>query len=251
MNDKLLTLKEASEILNVHWQTVRSYIKEGKLKSSKIGKNIRIKQSDINEFIGEKQDKELKEIELRYLIDNPEGIETKLLRKGAKIKFYTRIVDTYFMPEHMRSIEDIAKYYDSGKGTGFRIRETIDGYTGVSRCEMETKRLSNPPHHDSCIEASMEIDNYKDSEALLNLAGFKKVLQIDKERTVFKYKEAKICMDKVKDYKNVLEIEIMTKDSRELTILLIEKLAKELNIDTSTIIETSLVRMALEEIGDW
>jgi hypothetical protein len=37
---------------------------------------------------------------------------------------------------------------------------------------------------------------------LLNLAGFKKVLQIDKERTVFKHQEAKICIDKVKDYKD-------------------------------------------------
>jgi predicted adenylyl cyclase CyaB len=155
------------------------------------------------------------------------------------------------MPERMRSIEDNAKYYDSGKGTGFRIRETIDGYTGVSRCEMETKRLSNPPHHDSCIEASMVIDNYKDAEALLNLAGFKKVLQIDKERTVFKYQEAKICMDKVKDYKNVLEIEIMTEDAREDTLIQIEKIAKELDIDTSKLIETSLTRMALEEIGNW
>jgi predicted adenylyl cyclase CyaB len=251
MAEKLLTLKEASEQLNVHWQTVRNYIKEGKLKSSKIGRNIRIKQSDLNELIDKDKKKRLKEIELRYLVKNPEGIEDKLLRKGAKIVFYANMIDTYLMPEHMRSIEDNAKYYDSGKGTGFRIRETIDGYTGTRRCDMETKRLSNPPHHDSCIEASMQIDNYEDAESLLNLAGFRRILRIDKERTIFEYKGAKICLDKVKDYKNVLEIEIVTDQSREKTIKEIEKIAKELDIDTSKIFETSLVRVAMEEIGEF
>lgn len=249
MNDKLLTLKETAEQLNVHWQTVRNYINEGKLKSSKIGRNIRIKQSDLNTLIDKNKKKNLKEIELKYLVDNPEDIEDKLLRRGAKIKFYTRIIDSYFLPEYIKNIEDNAKFYDTGKGTGFRIRETIDGYTGYKRCEMESKRLSNPPHHDSCLEASMIIGSYEDAEALLNLAAFKKVLRIDKERTVFEYKNAKICLDKVKDYKNVMEIEIMTIGDREETILEIEELAKELNVDTSKIIETSLVRMAMIEIG--
>ena len=155
------------------------------------------------------------------------------------------------MPEYIRNIEDNAKIYDAGKGTGFRVRETIDGYTGNRRCEIESKRLSDPPHHDSCIEASMVIDNYEDAESLLNLADFRQILKIDKERTVFEYKGAKICLDKVKDYKNVLEIEIMTDQSRKKTITIIEGLAKELSIDASNIIETSLVRMAMIEIADW
>jgi predicted adenylyl cyclase CyaB len=85
----------------------------------------------------------------------------------------------------------------------------------------------------------------------LNLAGFRRILRIDKERTIFEYKGAKICLDKVKDYKNVLEIEIVTDQSREKTIKEIEKIAKELDIDTSKIFETSLVRVAMEEIGEF
>ncbi|MBI2123812.1 MAG: helix-turn-helix domain-containing protein [Candidatus Wildermuthbacteria bacterium] len=50
MNNKLLTIEEAAEILRVSTRTVIRYIQSGKLKASKIGV-WRIKEMDLNEFL--------------------------------------------------------------------------------------------------------------------------------------------------------------------------------------------------------
>lgn len=48
--DNLLSVKQVAYILKIHPLTVRRYIKEERLKAVKSGGNIRIKESDLNEF---------------------------------------------------------------------------------------------------------------------------------------------------------------------------------------------------------
>ena len=48
--DNLLSVKQVAYILKVHPLTVRRYIKEERLKAIKSGGNVRIKESDLNEF---------------------------------------------------------------------------------------------------------------------------------------------------------------------------------------------------------
>ncbi|MQS44277.1 helix-turn-helix domain-containing protein [Companilactobacillus mishanensis] len=48
---KFLTILEASYKANVSYGTVRNWIKKYGLKNFKIGKNIRIKESDLYEFL--------------------------------------------------------------------------------------------------------------------------------------------------------------------------------------------------------
>lgn len=49
--EKLYTTEQVAELLQVSVITVRRYIKSGKLKASKIGKDYRIKESDIDNFL--------------------------------------------------------------------------------------------------------------------------------------------------------------------------------------------------------
>lgn len=53
MNEKIYTVKEVAELLKVHWQTVLNYIKKGKIKAVKIGKNYRVTELDLKSFISE------------------------------------------------------------------------------------------------------------------------------------------------------------------------------------------------------
>lgn len=53
MNEKFLTAKEISEKYKVSYITVFRWIKSGKLKAFKVGKQYRIKQVDLNHFIQE------------------------------------------------------------------------------------------------------------------------------------------------------------------------------------------------------
>ncbi len=48
---KIYSLKEVEEILQVTQRTLYNYIKEGKLKATKIGKHWRVSHEDLKEFI--------------------------------------------------------------------------------------------------------------------------------------------------------------------------------------------------------
>ena len=49
--EKLLTVKEAAEILHVHPVTLRRWAMEGKIASVKMGKARRFQLSDLNSFV--------------------------------------------------------------------------------------------------------------------------------------------------------------------------------------------------------
>lgn len=43
---------EVAELLDVHVRTVRRFIRDGKLKASRVGKQYRVASSDLSEFLG-------------------------------------------------------------------------------------------------------------------------------------------------------------------------------------------------------
>lgn len=49
--DKLYTVREVAEYIKVSTMTIYTLIKEKKLKSVKLGGNVRVKESDLKEFI--------------------------------------------------------------------------------------------------------------------------------------------------------------------------------------------------------
>lgn len=50
-NNSYYTVKQISELLQVHWQTILNYIKNDKLKAVKLGKGYRISQEALDNFI--------------------------------------------------------------------------------------------------------------------------------------------------------------------------------------------------------
>lgn len=48
---KLYTLKEVEAILKVTQRTLYNYIKSGKLKAIKLGKEWRVREEDLNDFL--------------------------------------------------------------------------------------------------------------------------------------------------------------------------------------------------------
>jgi excisionase family DNA binding protein len=50
-NNDFLTVAQVAKTLQVHWQTVLNYIKNGKLKAVKLGKGYRIKKEELDNFI--------------------------------------------------------------------------------------------------------------------------------------------------------------------------------------------------------
>lgn len=53
----LLTVEQVANTLQVHWQTVLTYIKSGKLKAVRLGRGYRIDPKDLEDFINSNKTK--------------------------------------------------------------------------------------------------------------------------------------------------------------------------------------------------
>ena len=53
--DNLLDVQELSTRLGFHPDTVREYLREGKIKGMKIGKRWRVKEEDLQKFLDEQE----------------------------------------------------------------------------------------------------------------------------------------------------------------------------------------------------
>jgi excisionase family DNA binding protein len=49
---QLYTIERVAELLNLHVKTVRGYVRSGRLKAKRIGKQYRITRTDLEEFAG-------------------------------------------------------------------------------------------------------------------------------------------------------------------------------------------------------
>lgn len=49
--EKLYTARECAEMLRVHRDTIIRYLKNGKLKAIKVGRNFKISESNLREFM--------------------------------------------------------------------------------------------------------------------------------------------------------------------------------------------------------
>jgi len=253
MNDTLLTIKEASEVLNVHWQTVRNYIKKGKLKSYKVGRTVRIKRKDLDNFIDPKAKDTGKkvEIELRYLLKDRKVLETRLLNLGAKIVYHGHVIDHWFIPKYIKSREQEEEWFDKNRGCGLRIREQDNGYTGKITTSIEAKRLTKEMNHNTFLEAEVTVDSYEDANSLMELMGRKEFLTIDKDRVVYKYKDFKICIDDIKDFKVGVEIEINTFKDRETALKKISRISKRLGLSEKDRAEKSITVLAFDKLAKY
>ncbi|CND88850.1 DNA binding domain%2C excisionase family [Mycobacterium tuberculosis] len=52
MDDKMYSVEEVADLLGLHVRTVRRYIREGRLKAVRIGKQYRIGRGDLEELTG-------------------------------------------------------------------------------------------------------------------------------------------------------------------------------------------------------
>ena len=54
-NDRILTVEQAAELLQVHYETVRRWMVNGEIPGRKIGRGWRIVESDLKRWISEGQ----------------------------------------------------------------------------------------------------------------------------------------------------------------------------------------------------
>jgi excisionase family DNA binding protein len=55
MSDELLTVERVAEELSVHPKTVRTWIRKGKLVAVDLGKEYRVRRSDLDKFLEDRK----------------------------------------------------------------------------------------------------------------------------------------------------------------------------------------------------
>lgn len=82
-SSRLYSTEEVAELLGLQVRTVRTYVREGKLRAVRIGKQYRIAHDDIVELTGteiEANETTAKRIEVTSIV-NVEGVDAKLLER--------------------------------------------------------------------------------------------------------------------------------------------------------------------------
>lgn len=57
---KFYTVQEVADTLQVHWQSILNYIKNGKLEAIKLGKGYRISEQALEKFIADRSTRKKK-----------------------------------------------------------------------------------------------------------------------------------------------------------------------------------------------
>jgi predicted adenylyl cyclase CyaB len=252
MNDKYLSIKEAAVKLEVHWQTVRNYIKAGDIKAVKIGRTVRIPQSEFQRLI-DNQSKEKREIELRYMISNFDDLETKLKSLHIAISGHSHIMDHYYCDRRIKTLADNQEYYENPTGYSLRIRQNFIDYSNTVYQTLEVKKLAGPTYkdHTNCLEAEMEVKDFDTLEKIILMMNHKRFLVIDKERFTYRYKNFVIAIDKIKNFGYGLEIEKMSSEDVDKVKAEIREIARNLGYSQEQEIEKSLTFKAIELLADF
>ena len=252
MNNNYLTIQQAANHLGVHWQTIRSYIKSGKLPFFKVGRTYRIRQKDIADLTkksGQRSFINKREIEIRYLLKNRKKIEEKVRKLGAKLSNHSHVIDHYFCDKHITSLRQKDKHYESMEGFTLRIREMDNDYTGKIVTTLEVKKLVDGKNHSNCIETEIVVPDYCDTKELLCRMNMKEFIVIDKERFVYRFKDIKICFDNIQGIGFGLEIEQITKKDFKETEKKLIMFAEKIGLKSKDRVKKSLTYLAMKKMA--
>lgn len=166
----------------------------------------------------------MKEIEVKYRLDNVNELISRLEKLGCKISNIEDQKDTVYVTN--------LKNINFKPGSIFlRVRKNND------KIELNAKKH----HHmmQSREEVEFEVSSYEDANHFLELIGFKKWVEVVKKRIHTTYENCNICIDEVDSLGSFVELEYVVEDLEKDQDVLqrIVKIAKKLEIDTTQEVE--------------
>lgn len=138
----------------------------------------------------------MKEVEVKAKINNPDNLTTQLKDLGCELGDPIIQNDIIFLPAGLSYEDDLL-----GRNI-LRIRKT-DGRIVFTLKQPQSNELD-------CIEKELEIGDVENMEEILKLVGFYEAVRVNKTRVKCKYKDYKICIDKVEELGDFIEVEKIT-----------------------------------------
>ncbi len=175
----------------------------------------------------------MKEIEVKYQLEDRNKFLRKLEGFGCEISEVHHQKDTIYVSN--------VNHIENTPGSIFlRVRKDDD------KIELNAKK------HEKVMQARTEVEfgvsSYSDANRFLELIGFQKWVEVSKKRVHTFYKDCNICIDEVDTLGSFVELEYMVddKEGEEKVLEKIEKIAKEIGIDTKRVVNQYYDEMIAE-----
>lgn len=174
----------------------------------------------------------MREIELKFKVDNFTNIITYLQDKGIKVSEETSQSDTIY-------VSDLNDTESKEGSLWLRVRKEND------ITEMNLKKQSKEKMESEEIEFT--VSDYDLANKFLLTLGYKPWVQVNKKRQITKYEDINICMDEVERLGCFIELELLINEDNDVNYeeFLLNK-ATELGIDTSNRINSHYDTMISE-----
>ncbi len=142
------------------------------------------------------------EIEVKAYVEDIDRLEKQLQSLKCQFIKTTRQIDSVYLPGGIK-YENLI-----GKRVVARIREEEGGETSLTVKQTLNNNLEN-------IERKVIVQSAHDTESVLQLAGFNKIVKIDKVRKKFKYNDYTIYLDEVKGLGDFIEVEKLINEEKK------------------------------------
>lgn len=159
----------------------------------------------------------MREIELKFKVDNLEELINKLKEEQCEISSIKLQNDTIYV----QNLDDT----ESKEGSVWlRVRKEND------KIELNYKKQSKKKMESEEIE--FEVSSYELANQFLKALGYLPWVEVNKKRRYSNYKEYNICIDEVEKLGSFVELEILVdKDNKEDYELALLEVAKKLGIN--------------------
>lgn len=177
----------------------------------------------------------MREIELKFKVENLEELIKRLEKKGCNISPIKIQYDTIY-------VSDINNTESTEGSVWLRVRKEND------KIELNYKKQSSKKMESEEIE--FEVSSYELANKFLKALGYTPWVEVNKKRRYSKYKEYNICIDEVERLGSFIELEILVeeKDNKDYEMILL-KTAEELGINVNNRINSHYDTM-ISELND-
>ncbi len=140
----------------------------------------------------------MREIELKFKIDNMADLVKRLEDLGCKISNYKIQNDTIYVADlnNTESVKD---------SVWLRVRKVDD------LVELNYKKQSAKKSESEEIE--FQVSDYEKANSFLAALGYKEWVRVNKKRRTTKYQEINICLDEVEQLGFFVELEYLVQNS--------------------------------------
>ncbi|HSE60969.1 MAG TPA: hypothetical protein VLA88_01585 [Candidatus Saccharimonadales bacterium] len=120
------------------------------------------------------------EVELRYKINDVPAALGRLRTQGMSVARTEHLIDEWFLPNTIASLEEEQQWFDGDRGIAWRIRRSEKD--GKSKLEVGSKQLTEDMNHNSFHETTADCATYEDALQAMQQRSYKNWLTIDKTR---------------------------------------------------------------------